>query len=72
MYKGWAFLALALRPVIHCAYEYDHTINCACIKQQLYKIMTMNMFLVQGKAKPDRKYKMLKLGSGQAYGCSSD
>ena len=31
------------------------------------KIMRINMFPVQDKVKPDRKYKRLKLGGGQAY-----
>jgi hypothetical protein len=32
--------------------------------------MIMNMFAVLDKAKPERKYKRLKLGGGQAYDCS--
>jgi hypothetical protein len=34
--------------------------------------MTMKMFAILGKAKPDRKYKRLKLGGGQAYDRSSN
>jgi hypothetical protein len=34
--------------------------------------MRMNMLVAQEKAKPDRKYKRLKLGDGQAYDSSSD
>jgi hypothetical protein len=34
--------------------------------------MRMNIFAVQEKAKPDRKYKRLKLGGDQAYDRSSD
>jgi hypothetical protein len=46
--------------------------NCAGNKLKSYKIMRMNMFVVQDKVKPDRKYKRLKLGGGQAYERSSD
>jgi hypothetical protein len=34
--------------------------------------MRMNTFMVWDKVKPDRKYKELKLGGGQAYDLSSD
>jgi hypothetical protein len=34
--------------------------------------MRMNMFAAYDKAKPERKYKRLKLGGGQIYDRSSD
>jgi hypothetical protein len=34
--------------------------------------MRMKVFAAYNKAKPDRKYKRLKLGGGEAYGLSSD
>jgi hypothetical protein len=34
--------------------------------------MKMQMFATLDKVKPDRKYKRLKLGGGQAYDRSSD
>jgi hypothetical protein len=34
--------------------------------------MIMKVFAILDKAKPDRKYKRLKLGGGQAYDRSSD
>jgi hypothetical protein len=46
--------------------------NCAGNKQKSYKIMRMNMFAAQDKAKPDIETMTLKLGGGQAYDCSSD
>jgi hypothetical protein len=37
-----------------------------------YKTMMMNMITALDKAKPDREYKGLKLGGGQAYDRSSE
>jgi hypothetical protein len=34
--------------------------------------MKLNMFAASDKVKPDRKYKRLKLGGGQAYDGSCD
>jgi hypothetical protein len=34
--------------------------------------MRMNIFAAQDKAKPNRKYKRLKVAGGQAYDPSSD
>jgi hypothetical protein len=34
--------------------------------------MRMNVFVVLDKAKPDRKYKKLKVDGGQAYDSSND
>jgi hypothetical protein len=33
--------------------------------------MRLKMFAILDKAKPDRKYKRLKLGGGHLYDCSS-
>jgi hypothetical protein len=36
-------------------------------QQRSFKIMIMRMFVTLDKAKPDRKYKRLKLGGGHVY-----
>jgi hypothetical protein len=36
-------------------YVYKHITNCAGNKQKSYKIMRINMFIAEDKAKPDTK-----------------
>jgi hypothetical protein len=45
--------------------------SCTGNKQKSSKIMKMKMFVTLDKARPDTKYKRLKLGGGHVYGCSS-
>jgi hypothetical protein len=47
-------------------YYYAHN------KQASYKVMTMEIFATYDKAKPHRKYRRFKFGSGQAYDRSND
>jgi hypothetical protein len=51
---------------------YDYITNCGGNKQRSYKLMRINIFASLGRAKPDTKYKKLKLGGGQAYDSSID
>jgi hypothetical protein len=45
--------------------------NHAGNKQKSSKIMKMKVFASLEEAKPDTKYKKLKLGGGHVYDCSS-
>jgi hypothetical protein len=52
---------------MHVAFQNSHVYDYAG-KKNSSRIMKVQMFVPLEKAKPNRKYKRLKLGGGQAYG----